>query len=368
MMKRLIIIFLIVICFPFSVSAETKDNFSEIYDSSGANEIESFLPEETKEYLIENGLDPDKENWTQQIDLKTAFLHIFSFLKSGFKNAIKAFGIIFAIVLTSAAFSAFREEEINESVNYAVVLAAATSIYLSAFSVISASVKVLTSLSKFLNGFLPCFLGIAAIYHPGTAGISSAILLSACEGVNLAASYIILPALSSYMAFSLCAGVSPTLNKTNIAETIRKFCFWIISLIDTVFIGVLTLQTTLSSAADTVALRGAKFILGSAVPVLGPVVSEALGTVTQSITMLKGSVGIYGAMAVIFILLPIIIELGVWRILLNLNSSVSSLLGIDQISQLLKSIDTVFSVLIGIILSIGMMFIISLSILISLRS
>ena len=102
--------------------------------------------------------------------------------------------------------------------------------------------------------------------------------------------------------------------------------------------------------------------MGSSVPVAGAVLSEALTTVTASMGMLKSSVGIYGVVACAMIFLPLLAELIIWKVTLSLNAVVSDLFSQPKISGLLRSVDAVISVIIGIIILTCAMFVISLSI------
>ena len=78
--------------------------------------------------------------------------------------------------------------------------------------------------------------------------------------------------------------------------------------------------------------------------------------------MLKATVGIYGVIACFIIILPLLVELLLWRLMLNITSSVSDLFSLSGISVILRSVDTVMSVLTGIILLTGAIFIISLTV------
>ena len=82
-------------------------------------------------------------------------------------------------------------------------------------------------------------------------------------------------------------------------------------------------KPAVNSSADTLTAKTARFIIGSSVPVAGGVLSEALGTVTASVTLLKSSVGIYGAAACAAILLPLITELLMWRAGAVVNAGVA---------------------------------------------
>ena len=136
---------------------------------------------------------------------------------------------------------------------------------------------------------------------------------------------------------------------------------WIMAFISTVFLGILGIQTAVNSSADSLVSKTAKFIIGSSVPVAGGVLSEALGTVTASMGLLKSSVGIYGALACAAMLLPLIAELLIWRLVLLVTSAAAELVSLSEISGLLRAVDSMLSVLAGVILLVGAMFIISLA-------
>ena len=127
----------------------------------------------------------------------------------------------------------------------------------------------------------------------------------------------------------------------------------------------MSIQTAINSSADTLTAKTARFIIGSSVPVAGGVLSEALGTVLSSVTLLKSSIGIYGAVACAAILLPLITELLIWRAVLIITAGAAGLFSLPQISGLLKAVDSMMSVLLGIILTVGAVFIISLAVVVS---
>ena len=133
----------------------------------------------------------------------------------------------------------------------------------------------------------------------------------------------------------------------------------------TVYIGVLTLQTTVNSAADGLALRTGRFLVGNFVPVVGGALSEALVTVQSSMSLLRSSVGAYGALVLVITILPVVIELCLWRLTLLVCSSVAALFGLDRSASLLKCTDAALSFLLGILLCCSAAFIVSLAVTVS---
>ena len=370
-MKRIItVIILLFLFFSINCSAEEIEKneiYEEQYELSGADELDKKLPNDTADYLNQNGISPENPNWVNTLSAENVFSHIWQFLKSGATTPIKAGLAILSVIIISAALSGM---EIGNSAAttalYATVLSVAAIICVPVISVINASVSAMQGCAVFMSAFIPVFAVIVASSGNAATSVSmSTLLLGASQAVSYISNFVVIPLLSGFLSVSIAASVSPLLSRSGIADGIKKLAFWIMSLLTTVFIGILSIQTAVNASADTLTVKTAKFIVGSAVPVAGTVLSEALTTVTASMGILKSSVGVYGVIACAAIFLPLAAELFIWRIVLMLNSAVADLFSLPKISGLLKSIDTVISVIIGIILLTAAMFVISLSIVIS---
>ena len=344
-------------------SGSPDEFYSEQYKNSGAEEIENNLPEQTREYFNENGIDPSDYNWVNSISAESVFKHIFTFIASGAKAPLKAGAGIIAIILISAALGCVEiKSSAMTAAVYAAAAASAAVIAVPVSSVINASVNALRGTGIFMLSFIPIFAVIVAASGAAvTAASMSALLLTASETVTYISSFAVLPLMGGYLAISLSGAVSPAIKKSGIAETVKKLAFWIMAFISAVFIGILGIQTAVNASADTLASKTAKFIIGSSVPVAGGVLSEAINTVTASMGLLKSSVGIYGALACAVTLLPLVIELLIWRAVLLVTSAASELFSLGGIAGLLRAVDSMMSVLIGIILLVGAMFVISLA-------
>ncbi len=370
-MKRKILTFLILF-FMLSVECsatevETNKIYKEQYDLSGAGGLNENLPRDTSKYLEQNGMNPENPDWVNNLTTKNVFSHIWDFLKSGAKKPIAASFAILAVIIVSAALGGMEIGNSSASVAlYATVLSVAAIICVPIFSVISASVNAMKGCAVFMMAFIPVFAVIVASSGSAITSVSmSALLLGAAQTVSFISNFVVIPLLGGFLSISVATSVSPILTRSGIADGIKKLAFWIMSLLTTVFIGILSIQTAVNASADTLATKTAKFIVGSAVPVAGAVLSEALTTVTASMGMLKASVGVYGVVACLVIFLPLLAELFIWKVMLVLNAIVSDLFSLPKISGLLRSVDTVISVIIGIILLTCAMFVISLGIVVS---
>ncbi len=365
---RMLILFLIFAAlFTISVSAAESESpeefYAEQYKNSGAEDLENSLPDSAKDYFSEHGIDPSDYNWVNSLSAESVFKHILTFITSGAKAPLNTGAVIIAIILISAALtSAEIKSSAMTAAIYASAAASAAVIVVPVSSVINTSVNALRGIGVFMLSFIPVFAVIvAASGATVTAASMSALLLAATETVSYISSFIVLPLMGGYLTLSLSSAVSPLIKKSGITETVKKLAFWIMAFISAVFVGILGIQTAVNSSADTLVSKTAKFIIGSSIPVAGGILSEAMNTVTASMGLLKSSIGIYGALACAVTLLPLVIELLIWRAVLLISSSVSEIFSLGGIAGLLRAIDSMLSVLIGIILLVGAMFVISLA-------
>ncbi len=362
-MKKLFFIILFIFLFTTTAYAEEPDIYKEQLENSGILEIEDMLPQDVREYINKNGLDISDYNWINNIKTENVFSHILAFLKSGLKKPLISLGIITAIIIINALLFEKENSEISPIVTYAATISIAGAIITPIFAAINTATGAMKACAAFMTAFIPIFAAITAATGKAVTSVSmSALLLGAANGVSLLSNFGVIPFIGGYLSLSLSAGVSPFMNGGGISQAVKKLALWVLSLITTVFLGILSIQTVVNAHADNLSMRTAKFIVGSAVPVAGGVLSEALGTLTASMSLLKSTVGIYGVVICCLIFLPIIIELVLWRITLWISDFVALQFSLSKISGLLQSLDTVLSVLIGIILLTAAMFIISLSV------
>lgn len=363
-MKKIIVFILLICTFNFSVKAD--DNYITQYNNVGADTINDNIDEQTEEFFNENGIDAKDPDWVNKLTSTNVLSHIWNLLAGEIKAPIKTGVLLASIIFLVASISAFGISQRTETAVYAAVLAISVLIATNIWQSVEAAVSAVKGCSSFMLSFVPVFASILALSGKiVTASSMSALLLGATEVVAFAVSFAVLPLMSSYLALSISAGVSPLVNNSGIVESIKKLSMWIMSLLSTVFIGVLSIQTTVNSAADSVTLRATKFILGTSVPVAGSVLSEAVSTLSTSMGLLRSSIGIYGVVALAFMLLPIVIELILWRFVLMLNIALTEIFSLSKITGILKAIDSMLSVLLGVVLIVGAMFIISLSVVVT---
>ncbi len=362
-MKRILAIFALLLLFAIPVGAQ-EDIYKEQYDASGAASLEELLPEETRERLEAAGIDSADPDWNEKLTPSNLFSQIWGFLREGGRRPLRAGAAVLGVILLTAAFSSMADKgQLEGTISFVSCLAVASAALLPLFSLIQSCIAAIKGCSVFLLSFVPIYAGILVMGgKTATAATFSTLLLAAAEAVLQLASFLIVPLMGAYLAVSLSSSVSPLSKTAKLGELIKKIALWVLALVLTLFLGVLSLQTTIGAAGDNIGLKATKFVLGSTVPVVGTALSEALTTLGGCMTLLKSSVGMYGVVALVAILLPVILELLLWRAVLLGSNAVCDLLGVGRVGEILRAADSVVSVLVGVLLFIGALFILSLTV------
>ena len=124
----------------------------------------------------------------------------------------------------------------------------------------------------------------------------------------------------------------------------------------------LVAQNIIASKADGMAMRGAKFAASSFIPVSGGTVSSTLGTLASSVEMIRGSVGVIGIIAIIFMLLPTVIELAIMRLICSISEFAAGMLSCTGEQRLLSEIGGLYGFLEGVAVLCSVIFIIAFAI------
>ncbi|MBQ6885154.1 MAG: hypothetical protein IJN56_05395 [Clostridia bacterium] len=356
-------IFFIIFGLLLALPVSADDNYVTQYNNVGADELYNGLDQQTQEFFNQYEIDPENPDWVNKFTEKNVFSHIWNILTVEIKAPLKTGILIASVIFLTAALTAFGISNSFDAAIYTATLVIGVLIASDIWQSVESAVNAIKSCSTFMFSFVPIFASILALSGKTvTAPAMSALLLGASETVAFISSFAVLPLMGGYLALSIASGVSPLLKNSGIADGVKKLSVWIMSLFGTIFVGILSVQTAINSAADSVTLRTAKFILGTSVPVAGGVLSEAVSTISSSLGLLRSSIGIYGVVALAVMLLPTITEIILWRFTLMINISLSELFSLSKISGILRAIDSMLAVILGVIMVVGGVFIISLSI------
>ena len=366
MIKKILIFIILISAFTTPVSAEGYD-IDEIYDNqyheSNLASVEELLDDETKRLVEEFGFVPEDFDSYKNFTISNVFNIIKYLFTDGIKAPLAAFmSILGASVLLGAIRSAEPDNKGFGIADVAGVAIVAVGIIAPAFMLFKSAFAAVKSAAVFMTGFIPIFAGVLiSSGRPTTSSLTSASLLISAEVCEQICSFVILPFVGIYLAVSIAASFSDKFNISSVSATIQKTISFCMTAVMSVFSAVLSIQSLISSSVDSLSLRAFRFVAGST-PIIGGAVSEATGVVSTCINTLKNSAVIYAVICFSAILLPVIVEVLLWRAAMFCASMVSNMLGATKISELCNSVGYSFGITTSVMINTFIMFVISLTV------
>ena len=134
---------------------------------------------------------------------------------------------------------------------------------------------------------------------------------------------------------------------------------WGLGIITTLFVSFLSMQTFVSSSVDVVTLKASRFLMGSFIPVVGSILSEAFGAAQGCISLLKGTVGSFGIIVALCTILPILLKVILWYFVTWIGVQLSNILQVQESGAILKAANNTFAVLLAILLCFSLLVVVA---------
>ena len=290
--------------------------------------------------------------------------------RGSFKKPIKDMVIIAGVVvLVGLIKGTAAAENFSEPLNIVIGCAVAIAVFASSAGVISQGMSAVETTSDFMLALIPVLAGIiTAAGNPTLALTYGSFAMAAAQAAAQTAGNIIMPLCGAFSAFGVSASLSPELKLTKLADMIKKLTIGVLSFVAAAFSAVLGLKSLLAGSADTLASKGIKLALSSAVPIVGGALSDAYSSIIGSVSLLKSTVGVFGVIAVVMIDLPVVLQLTARIILLKLLGVLSSSMGDDTTGEVLDTLSSALIVINAAVIFTAALFIISTGIVISVKA
>lgn len=349
------------------------DLYEEQKEASGADALPDALPDETRELLDQIGMGEITQDSVFNLSPGQFFSQTADLVReegaAPLKAAVSVIGIIVLCAVLQGVKTSFGEQETARVFHIVCVLAAAALVVAPVVSCAVRAEETVRGSFVFMTSFVPVLSAIlTAGGQPVTASSYSLLTLGAADIASGLYANIVVPALNMVLALSVVSSAAPRLNLKGLTSFLQKTVKWILGFSMTIFVSILSLQGVVGNAADSVAVKATKFILGSAVPVVGGALSDALSSVQGYVGLLKTTVGAFGMVAGIFLFLPLLVECLLWLLAVNVCAAVGDILNFGEMADLLRAVGGVIGLLIAIVLSCAFLLIISSGIMMSLKA
>ncbi len=283
-------------------------------------------------------------------------------------DAVSLFGRLCGLVLVAAVLGKLREAiggRTGELCGLCLRLVLYAAVITETVGMVELVQDYFVRLRGLTGGMIPAMGVLYALGgNLGQAAIGEELLLvflAVCEYIGTT---VTPPVCAVCLVAALTEAIGSRLNFTAMAEQIKKGYAALLGLIMFGLSLALSAQSVLASRADSLAMRGAKYAVGSIIPVVGGAVSGTLGTMAESVRLLRGVCGVSGVVLVLLLLLPTVVELLLLRAALRLGAMVATLLGCEGEARLLSSVASLHGYLVAAAAMASVMFLLSLTLLI----
>lgn len=337
---------------------EYISSIDEYVKKSGLDELDMT---DIAENLIENS----------KVDYKNIVSKLISVFFKEFKLTITSIITIFIIILIIAVISALELEEKSDITKIAhiacfLVLATITiANFLDIINMFKNTVSTITTLMQVVSPFL---MGVLlATGSISSTGLIQPILLFIASTVGFIINYIVIPFLSIAIALNVISSISDNLKFNKLSKLFTSSSLWIIGVVFTVFIGVLSLETSFSGSIDALTIKTTQAAVSNFVPVVGKFFSDSFETVVGAIKIISNAGGILGIIAVIAIAIVPILKLTCIVIAYSLLLAIiEPICNNEALIKYVSGFANTYKTILGILIGVSILFIISTGIVLNL--
>lgn len=346
-------------------AAIEMDTFDE-----GIEKIEDRIDSDAADDLRELGIS-GAEDVLGGIDSGSFWQYLLSVLKDNSTEPLNALLLMTAVLLLVSIAESYtyslRYTDTMDMMGMTVSLFTASIVFTPITDMVAASIRVIQGASSVMTVYLPVMVGMMAFSgHAVSSGGYYAAVLSASQVISYLASKILEPLLNLILSLSVCASFSTKINLSGWIEMLSKGFKYGVTFVMSVFVAILGLNGALSGAADSVANKAAKFTLSSFIPLVGSSISEAYGTIQNSVGILRSGVGVFVILAVFVAFAPLLARTILWSLMLFAAQSAGEALSVTSACRVLRTLSQFLSALRAVLLAVLTVFIISSAIMMKL--
>ena len=381
-MKKIIIIFVLIILIPIPVLAETEEVSEETNEE---------IMQSTKEHFNISEFLKDMETYTGdffedmdigeifnqaiqgKIDNKTLYTKILSLLGTEVTSTLKILISILVVIVIHGILKSITDNLENNHISqiiYFVQYILIVTLIMANFTDIIELVKETTNdLVGMINVLIPLLLTLMVYTGSiATSTILEPIILFAINFIGNIIQNILLPIMLIIVVFSIISKISEKVQIENLSKFLKSGVIWFLGIVLTIFVGIVSLEGTLSSSVDGITAKTAKAAVSSVIPVVGKVLGDVVDSVLGCGVILKNAVGFVGVIVIIGICAMPIIKIATLTIIYHLASAIVQPIADGKIVKLLEEMGGVFKVLLGIVCALSIMLIVGITMVIKISN
>lgn len=354
-MKKCGLFLILLLFFTFPVSAQdTASFYQQQLEVAGVDELWNDLSEDTRELYRQIGVDSVSDLGDLTVQPQTLLSSLANTVAAESRQPLMIAGVLLAAVVLCAYLSGTRDTVSSPGLttvyNQVSILAVCAVLLMPFADLIGKVQEALSGTAVFLGSFTPVYIAILAAGGQLQTALSyQSVLLLFAQLLTFFSDKVLMPVLLCALALGVVSAVSDTGNLGKLGGRLLKAGSWGLGILSAVFTALLSVNTLLGSAKDSLGNRMMKLSISSFVPVVGSAVSEAYLTVRSCLTLVKSTVGVFGILTAGMLLSPAIIGCIAWLISLWLSSLAAEAFNQTEIAGFLKTVTGVIKAMLAML-------------------
>jgi stage III sporulation protein AE len=329
-------------------------------------EVDIEIPEEIEEYISPEIFSWDTEEIISSFTFDNLLKTTLSAAEKIFPEIMAAFLGILGLIVVSAVMAALRGSVASSTfgalLEYVSVLCMASAVFSFVSSLFAEFEAFISQINSFVLAIIPALSAVMLACGQATGSVVFGTVLSgAVTLLEALCTSLLLPMISALLCINTCSKICGGDLLCGFAGLVKSAMKSVLSFCAVGMGLVLAFQSVIAKSADTAAVKGVKFVLGNAVPVIGGALADATGTLTSSLALLKSTVGIAGAAVICVIFALPVIKLLLWKLLFDASCAVSSAFSLKKESAFFAEMSELIGFLAATGASVAIFFIIALT-------
>ncbi len=335
-MKKIIKMLIMVVvfsAFSFSCSAKEAEDYIE--------DFREAMPEEYGDKL------KDGEDVLSLIGPDALISELLSVLSQR-RGEIFSFLLIVLGSAVLLSLSSMIEGEMAAPIEAGVGAVCTILVFSKIGSIFSEVAEGISALSSVFSALMPVMTAITlAGGGGGTAAVQSSGMSLTLWLLGGAGSTFFISVVGLGLAMALITSFGDE-GSLKITSGVKSFFIFCVGIISAVLSAVFALQTVVASAADSAAIRAARYAASGLIPVVGSSVSGALSTIVSGLTYAKSLVGAGGIAVIALMALSPLVMLLLYRAAIAVTLSFAEFLGRGSAMRMLTAFKYSFDSMIAL--------------------
>lgn len=286
---------------PLSFATEETHTDDIIESQKQTLNIGGFI-EEAKKYTEDNfeGIDLNElfsSAMTGDIDNKTLLKSIVSMIGKEVVDAITVIGSIIVIIIIHSILKSISEGLDNKSISqityYVQYILIVTLIMVNFGDILNMVRTTVQDLVGFMNSLIPLLMTlILTTGNIASANLLQPIILFIITFMGNFINTVLIPFVLISNVLGIVSKVSNRVQIDKLSKFFNSSVTWVLGIILTIFVGVVSVEGSLSSTVDGITAKTTKAAVSSFIPVVGKILGDAVDAVIGCSNILKNAVGI----------------------------------------------------------------------------